>query len=73
MISINSDSIGGRIVVGLAILTLCVEMLTDDGCMDRRAPIMDLGVCEDFCIETGVRRVDGYACECQHVCDEDHK
>lgn len=66
-ISINADSPGERIVVALAILTLCGELWADNGaCSPTPAP-MTVSACVELCEsqDTTVRRVEDYACECQ--------
>lgn len=60
-------SAGERITIALVILTLCVEVLSDNGCRPPNAPVMTLDECRETCGEVDtpkIRRLERYACEC---------
>ena len=66
MMNVNLDagSIGERVVIGLAILAMCAEMLSDNGCGIPPQP-MAIADCVAVCDGRGIRRVESYACECE--------
>jgi hypothetical protein len=63
-ISINANSPGERLVVALAILTLCVELLADNGHCARTETMSDER-CVQLCQPEAVRRIDAFSCECE--------
>lgn len=63
MLTINADSPGERIVVALAVLSLCAEILADNECSTMPDPVTH-AQCIELCNPYPVRRAETYACEC---------
>lgn len=65
-VGINGDSPGDRIMIALAVVCLCVEMLSDNRCAPLVSPAMTIEACADLCYgqDSDVRRVDATSCEC---------
>ncbi len=63
-LSVSAGSIGERIVLAVVVLGLVAEMLSDN--WNVPTPVT-LQQCQEVCWaqETLVRRVEGYACECE--------
>ncbi len=65
-VNLSGDSLGERIVMGLAILALCVEMLSDNGACGAttHAEPMTHELCLEVCGDVKIKRLEGFACEC---------
>lgn len=65
-LSLNANSVGERVVVGLAILAMCWEVIHDNGCGEVVAEPIDVETCEAMCWgqDLAVKRWESYACEC---------
>lgn len=62
------SSAGERVTIALVILTLCVEVLSDNGCNPQPTAPITLEECREACGEVDVpriRRLERYACECE--------
>jgi hypothetical protein len=63
-LNLDANTLGGRIVMALAVMALCAEMLSDNSC--HPATPIEPAACEAMCERQGaaVKRWESYACEC---------
>lgn len=63
-LNLNAGSPAERVVMGLAILALCLETFADDvKCNSARA--MTVEQCFEVCAPRAIRKVEAWACECE--------
>jgi len=60
---------GERITIAMVLLTLCVEVLADNGCRDPIGQPMTLELCREACgeaywLEPRVAKLGSWECEC---------
>lgn len=68
-LNLNGNSVGERIVIGLAVIALCAEMLSDNGACTPRPVVaepMTHELCLAVCWPSEIRRLESYACTCEH-------
>lgn len=68
-LNLNGSSVGERIVIGLAVIALCAEMLSDNGACTPsppRAELMTHEQCLAVCYPSPIRRIESYACTCEN-------
>lgn len=58
-------SAGERITIAMVLLTLCVEVLSDNGCQAETATPMTHHACASACFPRPIRKWESYACECE--------
>lgn len=64
-VSLDANSMGERIVLAIAVLSICAEMLSDNSCNPVASPVL-VEECEALCDRQGlaVKRWESYAREC---------
>ena len=60
---------GERITIALVVLTLCVEVLSDNACNAPQAEPISAAACQEICwdyetCKPAVKRWEAFACEC---------
>ncbi len=63
-INLDANSLGGRIVGALVVLSLCLQVVGDEiGCRPRPEP-MTIETCQSVCGDRDIKRLEGWVCEC---------
>ena len=68
-LNLGGDSVGERIVLGLAVIALCAEMLSNNGACTPNptyAEPMTHEECFAICYPRYIRRIESFACECDN-------